>query len=138
MWHAIIRIREFPREIEADLALNGLDIGWWHRGTLNDEGFPRLSSRRLLVLLDGLGENSMWRTEFERSGNWPAWMQMLQTVANEVSLHRASLYAGGDNEYAPKIWMNPKEVRDEIEATQKDRKFREKVSARVYRNLGWT
>ena len=28
-------------------------------------------NRKLLVLLDGLGEDSRWRTEFERSGNWP-------------------------------------------------------------------
>jgi hypothetical protein len=44
----------FPTQIEADLALHyGCSIGDWHRGTM--------SSRRLLVLLDGLPDRSRFK-----------------------------------------------------------------------------
>ena len=54
MAEAIPRWRLFPREIESDLAFyHHIDIGDWHEG--------RMTSRRLLVRLDGLPEDSWYK-----------------------------------------------------------------------------
>lgn len=51
---AIPRWRLFPREIEHDLSLyHNRDIGDWHEG--------RMTSRKLLVLLDGLPDDSWYK-----------------------------------------------------------------------------
>lgn len=48
------RWKLFPRQIECDLSLyHGRDIGEWHVGTL--------SSRKLLILLDGLPGESWYK-----------------------------------------------------------------------------
>lgn len=48
------RWRVFPREIECDLSLyHHIDIGEWHAG--------RLSSRKLLNLIDGLPGESWYK-----------------------------------------------------------------------------
>lgn len=121
MWEAIFRVRYNANQIEADLAARRIDLNWWHRLTLNTDGVPRLSSRKLLVLLD----------------RWPTSQQMLKTLVNETSLHRASLYAGGDNEYAPTIYMDPLEQQKQIEALQAELEEREKAQAQIYGDLGW-
>ncbi len=46
------RWRFYAREIEADLGLRGIDIADWHRGAM--------SSRRLIVLTDGLPVEDSW------------------------------------------------------------------------------
>ena len=54
MAEAIPRWRLFPREIEHDLSLyHDRDIGDWHEG--------RMTSRKLLVLLDGLPDDSWYK-----------------------------------------------------------------------------
>jgi hypothetical protein len=57
---AIRRVRSYGRQIERDLrAVHGLNIADWHRGTLDEYGALKLSSRLLIVLTDGpLGEDS--------------------------------------------------------------------------------
>lgn len=133
MWPAIVRIRHWPKEIEADLQREyGLDITDWHRDV------PTLSSRKLLVLLDELGQDSSFRREHDREGNWPMWMQMLKHLTNETSLHRASQYAGGDNAYNPTVFMDPIEVQERIEEAMADKTFRERTSGKLYSQLGWT
>lgn len=53
MLEAFQRWKTFPREIEADLAREyGIDIGDWFEG--------RLSSRRFIVLTDGLLPDQSW------------------------------------------------------------------------------
>lgn len=55
MPEAFLRFRLFSREIESDLSLyHHIDIGDWHEG--------RISSRKLLVLTDGLPEDSWYKT----------------------------------------------------------------------------
>lgn len=52
------RWRLFPREIEADLSLyHHIDIGDWHEG--------RVSSRKLITLLDGLPSDSWYKLSVE-------------------------------------------------------------------------
>jgi hypothetical protein len=50
---ALARWRRYPREIESDLEVRGIDLGAWHRRELRD-GRPILSSRKLIILTDGL------------------------------------------------------------------------------------
>lgn len=73
---------------------NGTDIAHWHQLTINPEtGCPRLSSRRLLVLLEHLPDTSAFKTAAERGGRWPDWKQMLSEIANEGYRFRASYHA---------------------------------------------
>lgn len=85
----------WPTEIENDLLVhcNGLDIGLWHNLATNPlTGGPYLSSRRLLVLIDKLPEESDLKTA-ARGGRWPEWKQMLANVFNEQVDMRASYHA---------------------------------------------
>lgn len=131
MWEMLARIRLWPREIEADLLREyQVDIADWHQG--------RLTSRRALVLLDQLSEESGYKTEFERGGNWPVWKCMLKDAHNEIALHRASLYAGGENEYGPTQYLDPLEMRKRIEEAEEIQEFQELAESELYGNLGWT
>jgi hypothetical protein len=93
-----------PNQIEADLAFRGIDIGWWHRLTLDEGGAPKLSSRRLLALLDGLPEDSAYQTA-RRDGQWPTWQRMLKEIHKESALMRASKFADSDDPELSKYTM---------------------------------
>lgn len=84
----------WPEELETDLLVHyNLDIGLWHRLTINpDTGAPYLSSRRLLVLADRLPDKSEVKTA-ARGGRWPIETQMLSEIANEGLRLRASYHA---------------------------------------------
>ena len=131
VWPAIVRIRNWPNQIESDLQrYYQLNIADWHQGAM--------SSRRLLALLEGLPEESAYKTAFERDGQWPVWQQMLKTVANETTLHRASLYAGGDNAYDVQVYLDPLEQRQRMEEAMAEQEFREEATSELYGSLGWT
>lgn len=137
MWAVIPRIALWGRQIEADLFVRGIDIGWWHRYTLTDEGVPRLSSRRLLIVLDELGENTAYKTVL-RDGQWPLWQRMLKTVANETSLHRACLYADGDNAYAPMLFVDPIQQAKQWKLQQAEMELAEAVDEDLSRRWKWS
>lgn len=84
----------WAKEIESDLlAHRNLDIGLWHRLTINpDTGAPYLDSRRLLILLEFLPEEGAFKTA-TRGGRWPDWKQMLAEVYNEQLRMRSSYHA---------------------------------------------
>ena len=131
MWDVISRLRRWPTQIEADLQREyHIDLADWHRGAI--------TSRRVLVLLEGLTENSRYRTDFERGGNWPVWMQMLKDLHKETALHRASLYAGGDNEYSPTIYLDPLEAVEHAEEEQAETAFIEQSEEELATMMGWT
>lgn len=121
--------RQYPTEIEAELADRGYDILDWHRG--------RMSSRRLLVLLKHARETGPYMQAL-RDGGWPPVTKILAEVHKELALYRASKYAGGDNEYAPLIFVDPVTVKREAEEAAAADEFREKVQTRVFGKLGWT
>lgn len=77
---AVVYMRQFPREIEADLLFKGIDIGDWHRGTM--------SSRRLLVLIDALPEDGAYWKE-RRDGDWSPAQYVQAALVNELRLLRA-------------------------------------------------
>lgn len=86
--------KQWPDEIESDLWIhcNQTDIGWWHQLTINPEtNAPRLSSRRLLTLLEHLPEDSEFKTAAERGGRWPEWKTMLARSVN-MQTHQLAWY----------------------------------------------
>lgn len=127
----IVRIRRFHNEIEADLLREySIDLADWHTG--------KISSRKVLALLDNLSESSSYKTAYERAGNWPVWQQMLKQAANEVTLHRASLYSGGENEYAPMVFLDPVEFAQRNAEEEAENAFREDAEEELYGVLGWS
>jgi len=73
-------MRQFPREIEADLLFRGIDIHDWHQG--------RMSSRRLLCLIDALPDDSAYWKE-RRDGDWDDRMYLAAAQVNELRRLRA-------------------------------------------------
>ena len=131
VWEMLARIRLWPREIEADLHREyRIDVADWHTGAI--------TSRKALVLLDQLSENSGYKTEYERAGNWPIWQQMLKDLHNETALHRAGLYAGGDNAYNPNTYLDPIEMRKHLAEAEEIQEFHTEVESELHGTLGWT
>lgn len=131
MWAVIVQLRRWPKQIEADLQREyRIDIADWYRGDM--------SSRRLLVLLDELSENSGYKREFERDGNWPVWQQMLKHLTNETSLNRAGKYAGGDNAYEPTVYIDPREQREKIEEVVEETELKQEAQKELHKHWGWT
>lgn len=107
----------WPTEIESDLWIhcNRTDIGWWHRLTLDPEsGAPRLSSRRLLALLDSLPDESAYKTSAERGGRLTPALEIAAKSLNEQYRMRASFHAAHstpDNDArfdpAPFFYLDP-------------------------------
>lgn len=114
---AIAIWRQYPTEIEADLADRGHDIMDWHRGAM--------SSRRLLILLRHAPEIGPYKTAL-RDGDWPTELQMLKEIHKELALSRASNYAGTDYEYEPKIFVSPAEAAEQAAEEQAETLFRER------------
>lgn len=106
---------------------HGLDIGLWHRLTINpDTQAPYLSSRRLLILIDKLPDKSEVKTA-ARGGRWPIETQMLSEIANEQLRMRASYHAAhstdeNDVRFDPEPWffVDPvvAQARAELEAAE--------------------
>ena len=131
VWEMLARIRLWPREIEADLHREyRIDVADWHTGAI--------TSRKALVLLDQLSENSGYKTEYERAGNWPIWQQMLKDLHNETALHRARLYADGDNTYNPTTYLDPIEMAARVAQAEAEQTFHDEAGADLHAQLGWT
>lgn len=74
--------RWYSREIEADLLrYYRLDIRDWFHGELD--------SRRVLALLDGLPDESMFKTWAIRGGDWSEQQYIAARLVNEMALARA-------------------------------------------------
>lgn len=100
----------WPDEIESDLlTYPRLDIGLWHRLTINpDTGAPYLDSARLLVLLEYMNEDGAFKTA-GRGGRWPDWKAMIAESVNEQYRMRASYHAAhstkeNDVRFDPAKW----------------------------------
>lgn len=116
----------WPDEIEADLWIHcdKTDIAWWHRLTLDPEtGCPRLSSRRLLILLDKLPDSSEFKKQADRNGRQSRAERVAEDHHNETALLRASFHAahgGKDAAYEPFRYRDPidEKLRAEREAQE--------------------
>lgn len=102
---AIHRWRQYPTEIEKDLLAIGLDILDWHRGTRNEHGILKLSSRRLLVLIDHPDDDSALVKSM--TDGWPETTKILAEIHREIALYRASKYVKTKHEYQPMTFLSP-------------------------------
>lgn len=75
---------------------------------------------------------------FERAGNWPVWQQILKELHKETALHRASLYAGGENAYDPEVFLDPVERRSMQAAAEQQTEFFEESSTELFDVMGWS
>lgn len=114
---ALVLVRHFPGQIESDLLDKNLEIADWHQGTRDEHGRLKLSSRRLLEVLEYLRPESAFKTWAERHGDWSTEEKMRQTVANELSRLRSTIQARfGGSPYEPMLWISPGErVEQQIE-----------------------
>ena len=113
-----------------------MDIADWHQGTRDKRGRLKLSSRKMLVLLEHMRDISAFKTDAERGGAWPDWMQILKELHKETALHRGSLYAGGPNEYEVKLFMDPVERREAFESQVDSDEESEAAAHDLYAVLG--
>ncbi len=116
-------MRQFPREIEADLLFRGIDIADWHQG--------RMSSRRLLVLIDALPDDSaFWRER--RDGDWSAQEYINAAVVNELRLLRADQAAiHADNKMEVNLVESPAQVRQDEELAERTRNARKHIMSQL-------
>ena len=109
-------LRQHPTEIESDLLARGLDIADWHRGTTTEGGWLKLSSRRLLALLDVLSadDHSAFATAM-RDGDWPDETKMIASLHNSTVMFHEGQKA---EEYREPVvqYLSPVERRERYEA----------------------
>nr|WP_156772866.1 hypothetical protein [Mycobacterium gordonae] len=121
--------RQFPNQIECDLADRGHDIMAWHAG--------RMSSRRLLVLLEHAPEDGPYKLALHNRP-WPEYMQILAETHKELALYRASHYVGGENQYTPKVFLDPVEREKAHAAALANEAAIEEAQDDMADELGWT
>ncbi|MFA4047931.1 hypothetical protein [Mycobacteroides chelonae] len=68
-----------------------------------------MSSRELLIFLDGLPDTSSFKTWCYRGGDWTADQKIQQRIANELALSRADGHG-----YMPDLVKSPGEIDSEI------------------------
>jgi len=115
-------MRQFPREIEADLLFRGIDIHDWHQG--------RMSSRRLLCLIDALPDDSAYWKE-RRDGDWDDRMYLLAAQVNEMRRLRAdqaAIHADVKMDVDPVV--SPAQERAEDSLRGKHEAVRDHIKAR--------
>jgi hypothetical protein len=120
--------RQEPTAIEAELIDRGLDILDWHTG--------RMSSRRLLALLEHPKSADSPYARAMRDGEWPEWMEMLKELHKELALYRASWYVGKKGEYKPKVFLNQKERQQRYDEMQ-DLEARQAEVDEELESIGW-
>lgn len=118
----------FPEEIEDDLLrYRNIDIGLWHQLTINPlTGGPYLSSRRLLVIIEGLEDEGRYK-KAARGGRQTRAERVAEELYNEVAILRASYFtvntADGEGHYEPAI------LRDPVDEAEQARRDAEKAEA---------
>lgn len=119
-------MRQFPREIEADLLFRGIDIGKWHRG--------KMSSRRLLCLIAALPDDSTYQKE-RRDGDWSADEYLKAAMVNELRLLRADQAAiHTENKMDVSMVESPSQSRKQEEQAERARMARQRVMADLNRS----
>lgn len=123
-------VRAYPHEIEADLAFRGVDILDWHRGDM--------SSRRLLVLLEGLPEDSLFRTAM-RDGDWGLDAYVQAGILNELRLLRTDQAAVNGHKMEVSFIESPAQIERRQEAEREREAQRAGILAQLYgKDLGGT
>ena len=118
-------MRLWPTEIEADLSR-------YHRRSIGDWWQGRMSSRELLVLLRHLPEDSAYKTESERDGEWSSRTRMIQTGVNELSKLRASYHGMHGANYEPVLWISPGELRAQADEEEVGQELQQELSDQFF------
>lgn len=116
-------VRAYPHEIEADLAFRGIDIADWHRGDM--------SSRRLLVLLEGLPEGSLFKTAL-RDGDWGLDEYIQAGVLNELRLLRTDQAAVNGHKMEVSFVESPAQIERRQETEREHEAQRAGILAQLY------
>lgn len=103
---AFLTWRWFAREIETDLLR-------FYRQDIRDWFDGHMDSRRLLNLLDGLPDESLFKTWAVRGGDWNESQYVQARLVNEVALSRAD-----GKGYTPSMLKSPTQLADEETADQ--------------------
>lgn len=101
----------------------------WHAG--------RMSSRRLLVLLRNAHEDGPYNRAL-RAGGFSRHEQMLAKIHEDIALLRAMHYVGGENEYQPMIFVDPRDLAERQEREREYEQIQQQADADAYAELGWT
>ena len=121
-------MRQFPREIEADLLFRNIDVGDWHRG--------KLSSRRLLCLIDALEkeENSSYAKE-RRDGDWSPREYLEAAMVNEMRLLRADQAAiHTETKMDINLVESPAQRKQDEELAERARQARQRIMSELKGN----
>lgn len=112
--------RQFAGPIESDLLCRGIDIADWHTGVM--------SSRRLLIVLEHLPDESAFKTAL-RGGRMSRAQRVPEEQLNEQMRLRASyefVASQGQVEWdaSEYVWLDP------VDAAERDRKKAEEEAER--------
>lgn len=128
---AVSWLRLYPTEIEADLYLRNVDIHDWHQGTLREDGARKLSSRRLLILIHKLPDDSEFKREAYRNGDWTDRQYTDAGILNEIRLLRTDFAAMHGNTMDPVLVESPRQAA----ASASEARFKAKVRSRISQQL---
>lgn len=132
----------FPEEIEDDLlAHRNIDIGLWHQLTINPlTGGPYLSSRRLLVIIEGLPEGGRYKTA-ARGGRQTRAERVAEEHYNETARLRLSYHVGtfgGEAAYEPIYIIDPVDERRQAELEAEDEQYQAQAISNFESEIGFS
>lgn len=123
--------RQHPNEIEASIRKEypNDDIMDWHRGTM--------SSRRLLVLIEGLSDRSPYKREISATG-WPEDTEILAKLHEVSSMNLMVKYAGSPNAPDFKVFIPPKDRLARFMEEEDEVAFSEQLTDELFQSLEWS
>lgn len=140
---AISLWRSFAGPIEADLADRGFDIADWHQATRDRDGRLKLSSRKLLVLLEHSRDESAFAGHAVRGGRQSRTQRVREELINELMRLRASYEAvasRGEVRWDPSdfAWLDPVDEKARAERLAAEQAEAEASAENLYADMGMT
>lgn len=135
--------KRYAGHIESDLLALGLNIADWHQDTRDEHGRPVLSSRRLMVVLQHLADDSAFKTHAVRRGRQTRSQRVHEETLNELLRLRSSYEAVASQ---GKVAWNPADFAwtdpvDELEVARRraeEAEEREHAEEDIFTDLGFT
>lgn len=98
-------LKRWPKQIESDLSHDRSILRDWHRGTRDERGRLKVTSRELLVLLEYLPDKGAFKMALQgREGDWPEDVQILAAIHECLAMSNAVKFGQGE---AP-VFLSPK------------------------------
>src|SRR6185312_9904150 len=121
----------FPEEIEFDLLLRGIDLFDWHTAVRRGDGQLKLSSRRLLVVLRRLPEDSEFKTAL-RDGDWDSETYIKAGILNELRIARVDNAAMNGHKMEPVLLRSPRQIVEDDQIRQAREAARDRIRAQLH------